>query len=325
MKAHLALPILAALVCAGGVARAQGDNTAIAEGLFDDARHLVDAGKFDEACPKFAESLRLSPTLGTRLNLAHCYELQGKIASAWGEYKELARLATHDRKRLAIAKERVAAIEPQLPHTTITGAADVGTTMKLDGKTLDAAVLGTSFAIDPGDHTLEVSAPKKKTSTTHFHVDPGETKDVAMPALEDAAPPPPPPTPKVTTPPPAEQPHYETSQPKLIGGWVAVGGGAAVLGAGIVFGVMTLSLAGEVNDACPGGPCPTQDALDKNSSAHTFAVLSDVLIPVGVAAAAVGAYLVATAKHHVTPTIGSLGVAPAIGRNGGGITVGGRF
>jgi len=315
--------LLTSTLLVAGAARADGGNAAIAEGLFNDAKRLLDEGKPDLACPKFAESLRLDPTLGTRLNLAHCHEVQGKTATAWGEYKEVIRTGAGDTRRVGIAKERVAALEPNLAHATITGAADVGLKLKLDGKALDAAILGTSFPIDPGDHAIELSAPGKQTRTVEFHVEASQSTDVELPALEAvqaAAPEPPKSQPK-----PEEQPHEEVSQGKRIGGWVAIGGGAAAFGVGVAFGVLTLSLASDVSAACPTGPCPTQADLDKNSAAHTYAILSDVFIPVGLVAAGLGTYLVLTAMHRPKADVGALHVTPLVGVGGGGLAVGGRF
>jgi len=323
LKPSTAIFIVTSMLLVGGAARADGGNAAIAEGLFADAKRLLDQGKPDLACPKFAESLRLDPTLGTRLNLAHCYEVQGRTASAWGEYKEVVRAGAGDTKRVNIAKDRISALEPNLAHATFTGAADAGLKLKLDGKALDAAVLGTAFPIDPGEHALELSASGKQTRTLKFNVEPTQSTSVELPALEEARTASPE-APKVaaTT---EEQPHDEVSEGKRIGGWVAVGGGIAALGVGAVFGVLTLSLAGDVSAACPTGPCPNQAALDKNSSAHTDALLSDIFIPVGLVAIGVGTYLLVTATHRVTPSIGKLRVTPMAGSSGGGLTIGGTF
>jgi Tfp pilus assembly protein PilF len=79
------------LVVAVAASRAQAqssDTSAIAEQLFNQARDLAKANRWAEACPRFEASLRADPVLGTRLNLATCYEHLGKLASAWGIYRE---------------------------------------------------------------------------------------------------------------------------------------------------------------------------------------------------------------------------------------------
>src|ERR1019366_5157952 len=60
-------------------------NTSVAaEALFEEGRSLVAAGKYAEACPKFADSERLGPSVATLLNLAKCWGRGGRTAPAWG-------------------------------------------------------------------------------------------------------------------------------------------------------------------------------------------------------------------------------------------------
>src|SRR5262245_59523757 len=50
--------------------------------LFLEARELVKSGDFAKACPKFEASLKLKAGVGTKFNLADCWEKIGRTASA---------------------------------------------------------------------------------------------------------------------------------------------------------------------------------------------------------------------------------------------------
>ena len=84
------------------------DNKALAEQLFNQGRELAKANNWTAACPKFEASLRYDAALGTKLNLATCYEHVGKLASAWGLYRDAAELAAraNDAKRREYAQTK---------------------------------------------------------------------------------------------------------------------------------------------------------------------------------------------------------------------------
>src|SRR5437868_9667352 len=52
----------------------------MAESLFQEARALMEHGRFEDACPKLAASHRLEPKSGTMTMLASCDEQIGKLA-----------------------------------------------------------------------------------------------------------------------------------------------------------------------------------------------------------------------------------------------------
>jgi len=73
-------------------------------------------------------------------------------------------------------------------------------------------------------------------------------------------------------------------------GWAILGGGAALAVAGAITGGVALSLYGSVSDRCTDGVCPADTEGDR-STGQALTITTDVLLPVGVAAAALGLIL----------------------------------
>src|SRR5262249_6120128 len=113
-RAGLRVVALAALVLLpmGASAQPSAAERAQAEALFNDGKKLLKEGKTAEACRKFEGSYHIDPTPGTVLNLATCHEKEGRIASAWGEFKEaLAAAKKANRKdREKLARDRIDAL-----------------------------------------------------------------------------------------------------------------------------------------------------------------------------------------------------------------------
>src|SRR5258708_15065155 len=108
-------------VSAYGQSPAPAGDKIAAEALFEDGRTLAGAGKFAEACPKFADSQRLDPSPSTLLNLANCWEKLGRSATAWATYKEAESTASAVKRQdyMATAQRHAEALAPRLSRLTI--------------------------------------------------------------------------------------------------------------------------------------------------------------------------------------------------------------
>lgn len=324
---------------------AWAQNADTAETLFQDAKALMAAGRYASACPKLVESNRIDPGTGTLLALALCHEGEGKTASAWAEFTDVAvasrREHRPDREKLAL--ERVAALEPVLARLTITVPDDVrsltGLEVRRDGVAIPRSQWGTAVPADPGSHLIEASAPGKKTFSTTavlrgkrdttavviaLEPDPGKPAELPRPSETT--------TPAMTeanaTPPlssPVEPPESDSSSSKRTVGFVVGGVGVAALGAGAVFGVLALSKNSDAKSHCPNTPCTDSTGVDLNRTARTFANVSNVGIGLGVVGIGVGAYLILTSKSGTPSSNAALRVSPLVARGMGGLAFDGRW
>lgn len=288
----LGLAVLAAgaLVAISPDAFADGPDVAGAETLFERGRQLMAEGNLKEACPKFAESQRLAPAAGTALNLATCYEKQGKLASAWGMYREAISLsiASGQAVREQFARDRASELEPKLAKVVInvTGGDDVE--VKRDGTTIARAQWGTPIPIDPGSHTIEASAPKKlKWSTVIDTNAPGKTTTVAVPPLQDAPPDArPSPTPTVI-----EKPVGDRGGALRIVGFIGMGVGAALAGTGGYFALSSQSKKDDIESAASQQQAWSADRQTTFDDGESQATLANVFFIAGGAVFATGLVL----------------------------------
>jgi hypothetical protein len=278
------LPALLALSAAlsfAGRASAQS-STAQARALFKEARTLMDRERFEKACPKLEESLRLDYGMGTQFNLAHCWEKLGRTASAWGLFLDVASAANREgqAKRETAARERAAALEPKLTRLRIEVQAPVeGLTVTRSGEEVRQAVWGEPMPVDPGSQHIEASAPGKKAWSKDIEVvGVGKTASVRVPALEDIAPPPPEPEPVVQTEPPMQGVGEDRSRGggmsggRLAGTLLLAGVGAGGVVTGTLFGLKTSSETNRARQLCNGEPngttCDSADPVGEENELY---------------------------------------------------------
>ncbi|WP_437594607.1 hypothetical protein [Sorangium sp. So ce1000] len=310
---------------------------ALAEGLFQDGKKLMDEGKLQEACLKLAESQRVDPSVGTLLNLAVCHEKEGKTASAWAEFTEASSLAAGagQQDRAQFATKRASELEARLTRLVleVTQAAPE-MVITLNGKELSAAAAGGSgIPVDPGTATIEAKAPGKQPWSQRVTLDPGPaTTRVTIPLLADAAAqkvakaaPPAPPRP------PSARP--EAARPKATGtpmrtlGFVAGGVGIAGLGVGAVFGVLTIQKAADVEEGCGGSFRCSRSDVETNESARTTAMVSNIALGAGLVCLGAGVAMVLMSPRppEKAAAVEGVWVAPSVASEGGSVVLGGHW
>jgi tetratricopeptide (TPR) repeat protein len=320
--------VLAGLVAGERAAHAQGEN---ADALFKEGRALLDQKKYDEACPKLAESQRIEPGAGTLLALALCHEGQGKTATAKRELEEAAALGRKNgREDLAkAAQKRAAAMEPTLsklvirmPQTEDAERYDV----RCDGAAIAPADRGTPLAVDPGEHKVEVSAKGKVARSYVVRLSGAGSIEIVVDKLEDAAVAKHESKPKAemnvltTEPPPADGEASSSGTGQKIIGWSLVAIGVGGLGTGAYFGGRALSQQAE------GRRAEGAEAHDANDRAKDSFKVSVMSVAGGTAALAVGIIMLITAPSTPAKKSASMTrIVPNGGPMGGGLDLVGTF
>jgi hypothetical protein len=193
MKRVLSASALATAALVAAPSRAEpSPSEARADVLFNTAKGLQAGGQLADACPLFAESLRLAPGVGVALHLADCYERLGRTASAWQAFSEAEKMAHErgDEKRGALAQARARALEVRLERLTVATmpGPHEGWQISIDGAPLPPDHWNVAMAMDPGDHSITVSAPGRAPRTLQAHLDPAT--NAATVYVDEGGPPP---------------------------------------------------------------------------------------------------------------------------------------
>ncbi|MFC1641409.1 type IV pilus biogenesis/stability protein PilW [Myxococcota bacterium] len=317
-------------------AYAQTEREVLSETLFQEGTQLLEQGDHDRACPKLARSHKLDPAGGTVLLLALCYEQAGKTASAWVKFNEAIALARRDGRddRVKRAREHVNALTSRLSRVTFDlepETADLpGLVFVLDGTELPVASPIWSVPMDPGSHTLTLSAPGKRDWSWTFAVERDVQEiTITVPALttKPSAAPQPRPSPLGTSFSP--QPTGQTAAPAPVErrpsnawrtvGWVVGSAGLVSLGMGGYFGFTALSQMGDARDRCPTSHCSNRDGVTASREAADSALKANVLLGAGFLALGTGLTLILTGGSPSRPRT-ALVLAPT-----GSVNVTGTF
>jgi tetratricopeptide (TPR) repeat protein len=334
--------VLIGLLVMPAAAQAQSDNATAAEALFEQGRALMKQKRYTEACEKFEASHKLDPSVGALLNLGDCRQKNGQTASAWTQLRQAIALARQngDRRREQLARQRAEALEAQLSYLLVEvpePARLPGLVVTRNGVAVDQVLWGQPLPVDPGVHTMEVTAPGHEPQEIRVEVParPGETR-ASVPALAPKAEDPEVPDPSDRGPgtddgEPGVAPARDAGMP--LGRKIALAGAAvAVVGVatGTVFGLQARSRWGDAEDLCgdmPDDCTPEGVALSKDAA--SAGNLSTLSFSLGLAAATAGAILwfVSAPDEHASDAAGESAtrIAPMVSPDTLGASIHLRF
>ncbi len=298
------------------------ENRALAETLFFTGRGMMEAKRYADAAVKLAESYRLDPAPGTLLNLAVCHQKIGKVASAWGEFRQALadakRAGRTDREELAVAA--IAELEPELPWLSIevpSPSRVPGLEISRNGLPISSAAWATELPVDPGEVEIVTRAPGYTPKAQKVQIEKKQHLTVQIERLDLA--------PIVTRPAEGWSMRRKT-------GVAVLGFGVTAATIGAAFGAAAIGRRLSSDRACDlfdGERRCTQAGVDDMSKARAFAWISDVGIGVGAIAIVAGAYLFITGgdtRQVVSqPTTGSVRVWMSVGSGNAQGFVGGAF
>lgn len=263
-----------------------------AEALFREGRALMEVGRHEDACEKFAESQRLDPSSGTLLNLARCHRELGRTATAWAEYLAASRLALAQRQveRAEEARRRAAELEAVVGRLVVQVAEPVrGLVVSRNGETLPESRFGIALPLDPGEYKIVARAPRHVSFERGVVVkDDAQTVSVEIPRLELSAEVPL--VPRVIAPrsqpidralPVPEEPKRKV--PTSV--WALGGTTLAAVATGGVFGGLALASIADARELCPRRVDCTREAIEVRDRAELQANVANVAFGVALAAA----------------------------------------
>ena len=170
ISTYSSVSLLSLMICSN-VSADQLEPTA--RDLFKQGRELVSEGKFAEACPYFERSLSLELGLGTRFNLADCWEHIGRTASAREMFLQVARdaddLGQMDRSQMAT--ERARALLPKLSRLQIKHESrDAQVRVSRDDIPIERDNWTKPTAVDPGHYEIRLTLSGNEVWTTEVDV-----------------------------------------------------------------------------------------------------------------------------------------------------------
>lgn len=287
---------------------------AAARTLAIDGIKLAQAGKCDEAVAKLEHAEKLHHSAIVLSHLGECNVSLGKLVEGTEQLRKVLRepLPATPTPTLSKAYERAQsaldAAKPRIGALTVSLGKPVPPDLRLsvDGRPVPATLIDTELPADPGEHTIEATAPGYLKASAHVSLSAADKKTVSLKLDSDpnapavvphtsepealaAAPTPASgvvPRSDLPTPAPAASP----APPSHAAAYVAWGMGVVGVGVGSAFGLIAIKDKHDIVARCGSTTC-TPDTGASLDSAKRSGNISTVAFGVGGVGLVLGAVL----------------------------------
>ncbi len=294
-----------------------------AQSRFRRGKELASKQRYEEAATEFRASHEIVTSPNTRLELARCMRMMGRLVAAYAEFGRAAveakELEAED-NRYKRAKEAAVAereeIEPKLGFVTLAiEKPSEGSRVIVASEEIRRLAWTEPTPVAPGSTDIVVETPAHQPIRRTVTVAAGEKISLSIDA-QSGEPEGGPPPPVVAAPAPVPDRKNLTSLRPWA--YVGAGVGAAGLLSFALFGALARSDYDDLQAACGGGPCPASKQ-DEIASGRTKQTIANVSLVFGILGAAAGATLFVLSMPKDVPVSSvSLVVSPAgIGVGGG--------
>jgi hypothetical protein len=255
-------------------------STSYAEQTYFAGQRLFLEKRYEEALPLFEESFRLQRSPNSRLYIARCLAELGELLSAYETYREVVVLvsevdqpAHYAATQMAASEER-AALRQRLASIRVTLSEPVaGLRLVIGGREVPQHETSEEHLADPGELTIETSAPGYRPASYTLLARGGQVADVfVMLARASATPYVPPPQAPVVR-------EVLVDHPGDDWAWLSAGVGLAGIATWGAFGIQAERRYQRILPACRAGECP----LDQVETGRRETLISNIGLGVGMA------------------------------------------
>lgn len=239
-----------------------------ARALFMEGKQAYDTGRYEVAIERWRAAYELEPRAPLLYNLAQAHGRLGQVEEEGRYLRQFLEGVEGDHPLANQAQARLDAIEERLARTMVTleGGID-GSKVFVDGNEAGALPLGEPLRLEPGPHEIEVRLEGYQPFTASVEVRAGAQSVVKVQQQKQVV-------------------VKQRAKLRTPGLALAIGGGA-LAAAGAVTGGLALS-------ASDGAVDGSSDA----DRARTLALITDIAVPLGAAAATTGLILLIVDKRR---------------------------